>query len=211
MVGKSVKFLKNKQINKKNIDFSDNNLKEHNADIIEFKFSANTKDIQKIKQNFDNNVQNEKKIEDFLKVSRREAKVKICESPFAKGNLRYAYASKLEMPDKTFKKFVAKNSLYIDENKDSYEYRKKEILLQLVAKSLAEEFLNESESEMQIKVLDVYLVLLHDTREYYTIEEYLSGSFKKWSGSLGIIDPTIYSNTLVSFANFYIDIYDYLI
>jgi hypothetical protein len=199
LVGKSVKFLKNKQINKKNLDFGDSNLKEHNADIIEFKFIGKINDILQIKHNFDKRIQNGKKIEDFLKVTRREAKVKICEQPFAKGNLRYAYASKVQMPDKTFQKFVAKNSLYIDENKDTYEYSKKEILLQLVSKLLAEEYLKESSSEMEIKFLSVYLVQLHDTREFYTIEEYLPGSFKKFCGSLGINNPTIYSYTLVSF------------
>jgi hypothetical protein len=96
------------------------------------------------------------------------------------------------MPDNTFQKFVAKNSLYIDENKDTYEYSKKEILLQLVSKLLAEEYLKESSSEMEIKFLNVYLVQLHNTREFYTIEEYLPGSFKKFCGSLEINNPAIY-------------------
>ena len=199
LIGKSAKFLKNKKVNKINLDFSDAHLKEHKAEIFEFKFIGKMEDIKKIKRNYDNKIEGGTKIEDLVKVYRTETNIRICESPFAKGNLRFAYAAKIIMPDNTVQKLVAKNSLYLDPHKDSHDYNKKGIILQLIAKYLAEVFLDEA--WIPIKFLNVRCLQLLDTFEFYTIEDFLDGTLKKWNGSLGMINPTLYSSTLVCFSH----------
>ena len=210
---KDRKPLKNKIISKLNLDFSMDKLKEHKAEIYKFKFiddasknESKLNDIRKLMQNYKNKIPNQNgKIFEKVKIERVQTTVKICESPFDKGNLRYAYAALAKLPeDKEYKKYVAKNSLYVDKDRDSYNHNKEEILLQMLVKYLAEKFNEENIGVMPLKFLDVYLLQSLDTKEYFCIEEYLDGTFKKWSGSLGHINPTIYSNTLVTVVAYFI-------
>ena len=195
------KVYKNKKIRQENLNFDDLNLKEHDAEIYEFKFIGTIEDIKKLKQDYNNKITGGKKLESLIKPARRTAKVKLCESPFNKGNLRYAYAAKIEMPDKSYKHAVAKHSLYVDNKKDSYEEIKKGIIIQVISKYLGELFLIESKSKKKISFLNVQMIQLLDTYEYYSVEDFLYGTFKKWSGTLGMMNPTIYSKTLVCFSH----------
>jgi hypothetical protein len=211
---------KNKEIKRGSLNFkNDSHLKEHDAEIYEFEFklkeSSKEKKIsfeeedffsfevlKEMKQNYDKKIKDGKKIEQFIKINRKPAKIKLSESPFSKGNLRYAYACKIKKEgDKDFKEYVAKNSLFKNGSGDRYENMKRNIFLQLLAKYFAEEFLKESKSVIPVKFLNVFLIQLADTHEYYSIEDYLDGTFQKWNGSLGMINPTIYSSTLVSFSH----------
>jgi hypothetical protein len=194
---------KNKEIKRDTLNFkNDSHLKEHDAKIYEFIFNGTLEDIKEMKRNYDKKITDGKKIEHLIKCDCKPAKIKLSESPFSKGNLRYAYACKIKKEgDKNFIEYVAKNSLFINGSGDRYPNMEKNIYLQLVAKYLAEEFLKESKSVIPVKFLNVFLIQLADTQEYYSIEDYLVGTFQKWNGSLGMINPTIYSNTLVSFSH----------
>ena len=198
------KESKKKQIKRNTLDFkNDSHLKEHDAEIFEFKFIGTLEDIKEMKRNYDNKIEDGKKIKNLIKIDRKPSKIKLSESPFAKGQLRYAYACKIKKEgENNFKEFVAKNSLFKDGNGDRYDSIKKNIYLQMVTKYLAEEFLKEPVvSSIPVRFLNVSLIQLLDTHEYYSIEEYLHGTFQKWNGNLGMMNPTIYSCTLVSFSH----------
>lgn len=201
---------KNKEIKRDTLNFkNDSHLKEHDAEIYEFIFNGTLEDIKEMKRNYDKKITDGKKIEvinieinEKINIVRKPAKIKLSESPFSKGNLRYAYACKIKKEgEKDFKEYVAKNSLFKNGSGDRYENMKRNIYLQLLAKYFAEEFLKESKSVIPVKFLNVFLIQLADTFEYYSIEDYLDGTFQKWNGSLGMINPTIYSSTLVSFSH----------
>ena len=119
---------------------------------------------------------------------------------YSKGNLRFAYATLVKRSGK-FEKFVAKNSLYKDDKKDAYLYNKQTIILQIIAKYLAEKFIQDSSSQMSVKFLNIYIMQLTDTGEYYTLEEYLDGNFAKWSNNLGYVNESEYSHTLDAFSH----------
>jgi hypothetical protein len=142
----------------------------------------------------------DKKLENFMKIKRETTQVFLCDEPFAKGNLRFAYSALVKRSNK-LEKFVAKNSLYKDEKKDSYQNLKQIIILQIIAKYLAETFIKDSKSKMSVKFLNIYIMQLTDTGDYYTIEEYLDGNFAKWSNNLGYVNENEYSYTLDAFSH----------
>jgi hypothetical protein len=191
--------LKDKIINKENRNFEISSLKEHEAEILEFEFDGDLNTIKDLmKKYIDKN--SDKKLENFMKIKRETTQVFLCDEPFAKGNLRFAYSALVKRSNK-LEKFVAKNSLYKDEKKDSYQNFKQMIILQIIAKYLAETFIKDSKSQMSVKFLNIYIMQLTDTGEYYTIEEYLDGNFAKWSNNLGYVNENEYSYTLDAFSH----------
>ncbi len=191
--------LKDKIVDKSKLNFETSDLKEHDAEFFTFEFTGDLTSFQKLMVQHQAKG-NKIKLDNFVTVKRQTVKVKLCEVPFAKGNLRFAYASLVEK-NGVFNKFVAKNSLYVDEKKDSYPYIKQSVMLQIVSKYLAEKFIIDSKSEMSVRFLNVYLMQLIDTGEYYAVEDYLEGKFSKWSNNLGYVNEKEYSFTLDAFSH----------
>jgi len=191
--------LKGKIVDKSKLNFETPNLKKHIAEFYTFEFTGDLSSFQNLMvQHQDKG--NKIKLDSFVIVKRENVNVKLCEVPFAKGNLRLAYASLVER-NGVFNKFVAKNSLYVDELKDSYLYNKQSVILQIVSKYLAEKFIIDSKSEMSVRFLNVYLMQLVDSGEYYAVEDFLDGKFSKWSNNLGYVNEREYSFTLDAFSH----------
>jgi hypothetical protein len=191
------KQMKKKSVHQKYLDFDDTNLRQQNSKIYEFTFTGTLNDIIKIKKDFIN-FKRGKKIEDFIKITCRKTKIKICDSPFSRGNLRFAFVCKVN----DSQKFVAKNSLFKDE--DSYESIKQNIVTQIVSKYFAELYLTiigGSRESMSIKFLDIYLLESLDTGEFYSIEEFIEVNFIKWTNNTGNINNSIHSNFLNCFSH----------
>ena len=198
-VSTSKALLKDLRIDKTKLDFSETNLKSHEAEILEFEFVGTLNTFEELMKQFKEK-RTDKKLDNYIKVKRNNTQVRICSVPFAKGNLRFAYAA-LVKKGSIFEKFVAKNSLHNDEKKDSYAYNKQSVILQIIAKFLAEKFIEESRSQMTVKFLTVYVMQLLDTGDYFMLEEYLDGNFAKWSNNLGYVNESDYSNTLDAFSH----------
>jgi hypothetical protein len=190
----STKVPKNIPVDSSRCKWELTNFEKHSADFYEFKFIGTLDDLCQ-----------GKRIDDFIKIQRRENEtVFLCPVPFSKGNLRLAYAAMYEKCGEKIK-CVAKNSLFNRENKDQYGSNKKNIVLQIIAKFLADEFFkmlsNNWMYEKSIKFLDVNLVQRVDTTEYLTLEEYVNGNFIKWSSNIGYQNWSEYACTLDAFAH----------
>ena len=198
--GGTSRVLKDKIINKSNLIFEPSELKKHDAEIIGLEFVGNLETFKSLIKQYTNKVTPVMKLDNFIKMRRENSKVLLCEQPFSKGNLRFAYTA-LVKRETGFEKVVAKNSLYKDDQKDTYQYNKQAIILQVVAKYLADEFNERSRSLMSVKFLNVQIMQLLDTGEYFSIEEYLEGKFEKWSNNIGYLNEKEYSYTLDAFSH----------
>ena len=198
--GGTSSVLKDKIINKSNLIFEPSKLKEHDAEIITLEFSGDLGTFKELMNQYTKKITPVQKLDSFIKMRRENTKVLLCEQPFSKGNLRFAYTGLVKRGTE-FEKVVAKNSLYKDDQKDTYQYNKQAIILQVVAKYLADKFIKDSSSLMSIKFLNVQIMQLLDTGEYFSIEEYLDGKFDKWSNNLGYVNENEYSYTLDAFSH----------
>jgi hypothetical protein len=96
--------------------------------------------------------------------------------------------------------FVAKNSLFESDKKDTFEHNKQTILMQLVSKYLSEEFFKVSPSVKSIDFIDIKLIRIPEMG-FYSIEKLIDGSFSKWSNNIGNLNENDYACTLDTFAH----------
>jgi len=64
---------------------------------------------------------------------------------------------------------------------------------QVIASFLADKFFDITKPEKSIRFIDVNIIHVPETDQYYSIEEYIDGDFNKWISNNGIINEDIYS------------------
>jgi len=128
----------------------------------------------------------------------KDVEIWMAPKPFAKGSMRYAYAGYLN--DGTLKKSVMKESIFRDLEHNTMKSHKEQIENQVIAAYLAKSFFSllkrASQIEKSVKFVDVSLIHLFDEGKYYSIEDFISGGFVKWTNNAGYVDEDIYSCTL---------------
>ena len=135
-------------------------------------------------------------IKDPLSIRFDEKNVEIwmAAKPFAKGGMRFAYAGYLS--DGILKKSVMKESIFKDIESNTMKSHKELIENQVLASYLVKNFFDLIKIEKSVRFIDVSLIHLVDEGKYYSIEDFISGSFVKWTNNAGFVDEDIYSCTL---------------
>ena len=193
-----VRKKKNLPIDKRCLHWNTREMRNFKALCSSFKFTGKIKDFKKLKQTWNKNQKNTEGINRFITVKEEKVNVYISSVPFAVGNCRYAYAAMFDN-GKELVKCVAKNSLYEDDPTELYSNKKSEIAIQLVSKYLSRKF--PSPGTFALKFLDVKLIYIKETNQYYTIEKYLDSSwYIKWSNQLNE-NEDIFSRTLGAFSH----------
>ena len=77
--------LKDKIVDKNNLNFEKANLKEHDAEILGFEFEGNMDTFKELMKKYINK-DSDKKLENYFKINRENTQVFLCGKPFAKGN-----------------------------------------------------------------------------------------------------------------------------
>ena len=115
--------------------------------------------------------------------------------PFAKGGMRFAFAAYLN-DGSSLRKSVMKESIFKDVDSNTMKSHKEQIENQVISAYLAKIFFDLMKTEKTVKFIDVNLIHLFDEGKYYSIENFISGSFVKWTNNAGYVDEDIYSCTL---------------
>lgn len=123
--------------------------------------------------------------------------------------MRFAYAGLLKTPnDPEPKKVVIKESKFVPEKYNNKQFFAGLIENQVIAKFLAEKYFEQLKRfQKHVKFIDVNLVYTPATESYYTIEEFISKKFVKWSSNLGRANPAEYSCSLDAFAHWFVYIF----
>jgi len=108
--------------------------------------------------------------------------------------MRFAYASYLS--DGSLRKSVVKESIFNDFDSNSMKSHKDQIENQVISAYLAKKFFDLVKAEKSVKFINVNLIHLVDEGKYYSIEDFIPGSFVKWTNNAGYVDEDIYSCTL---------------
>ena len=182
------KTVKDTRVDPRPVDWSQSVMKKYKAKYYSARYEG---DIDQLKDP-NSIVFDEKNVEIWM-----------APKPFAKGSMRYAFAGYLD--DGTLKKSVMKESIFKDIDHNTMKSHKDQIENQLIASYLAKNFFNllkrASQIEKSVKFVDVNLIHLIDEGKYYSIEDFISGGFVKWSNNAGFVDEDIYSCTLDAFAH----------
>jgi hypothetical protein len=136
----------------------------------------------------------ELKNRELIVFNEKSVEIWMAPRPFAKGGMRFAYASCLN--DGSLRKSVMKESIFKDAESNTMKSHKEQIENQVISAYLAKCFFDLIRTEKSVKFIDVNLVHLVDEGKYYSIENFISGSFVKWTNNAGYVDEDIYSCTL---------------
>jgi len=192
-----LKIMKNIKLDRNRLNFSRGNFEEMNAKIFTFKFNGN---LETFKNLMKYNGKNEKIIDECITYTNEEVNILLCPVPFTRGNLRFAYAAMVKNSSNKYEECVAKNSIFQNDEMDTFEYNQDVIVTQIVAKYLADDFLKKSPSEKSVRFIDIKLVDIPG-KGYFSIEEFISGSFAKWSNNIGNLNESDYASTLDAFSH----------
>ncbi|CAF1079891.1 unnamed protein product, partial [Brachionus calyciflorus] len=139
---------------------------------------------------------------------KENVRILIAEKPFAKGAIRYAYTGLLNDSER----IVIKQSASLDPEHNTMKFYKEMIEIQVVSKILAQKFFELVKLAKKVSFLDVSLIQIVETGEYFTIEDFIPGEFVKWMNNCGFLNEDIYSCTLDAFSHWSYQITDeYLI
>ena len=190
------KELKNISLDRTRLNFQRGNFKEFNATLFTFKFTGDLDTFDDLIRRRNND---RKRIDRFIEYTSEKVNVLLCPVPFTRGNLRFAYAAMLKNT-KTgkYEEYVAKNSIFM--NEDSFEYNQEAIITQVIAKYLAEDFLKKCPGEKAVRFIDIKLLEIRD-KGFFSIEEFIGGSFIKWSNNIGNLNESDYTCTLDAFSH----------
>ena len=132
-----------------------------------------------------------------------DAELYMPSQPFAEGALRYAHAAYLVDPTvgRSKLKYVIKESKFGDSKYNTREYVEESIECQVMSVFLAEEFEKESQSSKSLRFVGISYAKVNETGEYFSLEEYMEGSFFKMSNNAGFLDEDAYSATLDAFTH----------
>ena len=139
----------------------------------------------------------ELKDRDMIVFDEKNVEIWLAPRPFAKGGMRFAYASYLN--DGSLRKSVMKESIFNDFDSNTMKSHKEQIENQVISAYLATKFFDLVKTEKSVKFINVNLVHLVDEGKYYSIEDFIPGSFVKWTNNAGYVDEDIYSCTLGNF------------
>jgi hypothetical protein len=193
-----VRKKKELQIDKTCLHWSTQDMKKYDAICYTFRFNGKLNDFTKFQKNWNNKNKNEGGFNKFITRQEEKINIYISSTPFAQGNCRYAYAAMFDNGKKKIK-CVAKNSLYKDDPSEDFTNLKSEIAIQLISKYLSRKYPNPGTFEL--KFLDVKLIYIKETNQYYTIEKYVNSSrYIKWSNQLSE-NEEIFSRTMGSFSH----------
>lgn len=172
LAGKPMKKI---SVDRSSLAWKIEKMKQCRATLYWAKFNGEIEDIK------------EKKIE----LSEQKIVIYLAEKPFAKGAIRYAYAGLLNGG-----KFVLKKTASLDPDHNTMKFYTEMIETQLIAKVLATKYFDILTINKNIKFVDVNLIQIEQTGEYYTIEEFIPGEFVKWMNNAGGLNEDIYSCAL---------------
>lgn len=173
------RIKKEEAVRKDALNWSLSNFKKFKSDLLTASYTGTIDEISKTSIHFETS-----SVEFYL-----------CSTPFAKGATRYAYASMFGSGEKC----VAKASMFKDAEVNTLTYNKDVIESQVIAEFLSKEFYKVSRSEKTINFVKVSLACIDGS--YYSIEEYIPGTFQKWLNNAGAIDEDIYANTIHAFSH----------
>lgn len=173
MRGKKMRSL---TVDMKYLTWAKNEMKFHKVDFYFPTFTGNISNIRNKKVDF----------------NKQNLSVYLAEKPFAKGALRFAYASLMHGE----KRCVMKQSVSIDPEYNTMNYYKEMAETQVIAGLLADQFFSMVKLDKKFKFLTVNLIHIVDQGEFYSIEDYIHGKFLKWMNNAGFINEDIYSSTL---------------
>ena len=179
--GKSIKKI---VIDKKALKWSSSDFKSQKAEFYLANLSGDISNLKSMKINF----------------KPENIEIQLCQTPFAKGSIRYAYAAFLNVNGKQ-KKCVLKESIYQNIEANSMSYYKDMIESQMIAIYLADIFSKLSRSTKTIKFLDVNLLMLKESSKYFSVEEFLDGEFIKFNNNGGLVNEDNFSITLNAFSH----------
>ena len=189
------KIMKKVQIDRNRLNFRRDNFKELNATIYSFKFIGNLETFKNLMMS-----RNQRKIDNSITFTNEKITVLLCPVPFTRGNLRFAYAAMMKNIADKYVECVAKNSIFQNDEMDTFEYNQQAIATQIVSKYLADDFLKKSPSEKSVRFIDIKLLDI-EGKGYFSIEEFISGSFDKWSNNYGNLNENDYASTLDAFSH----------
>ena len=173
------KTIKDTKVDPSPINWSQSCMKKYKAKYYSAKYVG---DLSKLKE-MTSIVFEEKNVEIWM-----------APKPFAKGGMRFAYAGYLS--DGTLRKSVLKEPIFKEIESNTMKSHKEQIENQVIAAYLAKNFFDLLKTEKSVKFVDVNLVHLFDEGKYFSIEDFISGSFVKWTNNAGFVDEDIYSCTL---------------
>jgi hypothetical protein len=180
----SGKKMKNILVDKTVLTWSPSSFKKLKAQLYSAKLEGDIDDIKSTKISF----------------IPENIEIEFCETPFAKGCDRYAYAAYLIKNDKKTK-HVLKESIYQSNESNSITFYQKMIETQLFAKKLANLFSKDSPSSKSLEFIDVNIIMLSESGKYYSIEKFLEGEFIKFNNNSGDVNELNYTCTLNTFSH----------
>ena len=139
------------------------NFTEFDADLFTFKFNGNLKTFEEIAKKRDETIISkyisyDKQIK-YFDHSQEKVKIMLCLEAFARGNLRFAYKAKMMNRNSgKYEMFVAKNSMYKNDDKDTFKYNQQTIATQLISKYLSDEFCKITPSLKSLDFIDIKLL-----------------------------------------------------
>lgn len=140
-----------------------------------------------------------------VKYSIRKVEIHLAKKPFAKGALRYAFAAIINTGTKhkpNLVRSVMKEPVFIDHKYNSEDYLKALIEVQVISKFLAEKFMEAIGCEKSsMKFLSVNLIRAHESGLFYSSEDFVPGSFTKWTNNAGIVNEEDYATALNAFSH----------
>jgi hypothetical protein len=129
------------------------------------------------------------------------------DKPFAKGMLRFAYPAVLNIgygnkDESVLLNCVVKESISLEPRYNTKQYHEESLEIQVISNYLAFKFGQIFKShKTKLRFLDVDLIRVKETGEYYCIEEFVEGVFKKWSNNEGHVNANEYTNLLSAFSH----------
>lgn len=180
--------LKNLKIVQTAIDWSITSFKNIKANLIVATFHGS---IDKIKSS-------------SIYYEYNEISLLMSNEPFSRGSLRYAYTAILNHGTKTepiYVNSVLKESVFIDPERNSIEFHKESVEIQVIARFLAQEFSKLVKLKKRINIIEVNLIRIEGSECCYTIEDYVEGKFMKWMNNEGEYDNEIKAEILHAFSH----------
>ena len=193
----STKEMKELGLDRNRLNWKRENFEEFTANCYTFRFEGDLDSFDDMMRR----IPEKRSIDRYIKSEMEKVNILLCPVPFSRGNLRYAYAAMMKNKEGKYERYAAKNSIFKDDLMDTFEGNKQAIITQNISKYLAECFIKISPSVKSIRFIDLKLLQINKTNEFFSIETFVEGNFSKWSNNIGNINEHDYTATLDTFAH----------
>ena len=130
-----------------------------------------------------------------VKISKEKVEIWMNSKPFARGATRYAYAALLKTQDNKLIRSVIKQPINKDTGSETEKLIKALNLVenQTISCFLAKEFsklFKTVDNSVSLEFISAHMIKIQGN--YYSIEDFVSGDFKKWTNNYGFVNQVYF-------------------